>query len=588
MRIQRLWINNFRGIRQCDWHLNSGFICLVGPGDSTKTSILDAIGLLLSRSNFPHFTDADFYNCEQNSSIEITAAITGLPDELVTQSTFGNFLSGIDDNGELFPEPFDHVEECLIMRLTVDSSLEPEWEVLRDDGTPPRRISAKHRQHLGFFRLGDHVDTHLRWSRPSALTAMSEVRSTARTVILDAHRNARTAVFNAVPAELSEITQAVDMRARELGSGHQSTLRAGLEPFGLSTGNALSLHHDSVPMTSFGTGTRRIVALSIQEQATQGKAILAIDEIEHGLEPHRLLGLLQHIKERIADGEGQTFVTTHSPVALESLSAEDLSVVRSENGETTITSVPGSINKVQGAARSAPSALLARSIVVGEGATEVGFIRSILSKSDGIGRKLSPKWDAPAGVGIVNGQGNSVLSRASVFANLGYRVVAMVDNDDRSLDEEVKRAEQENIHVIRCSYGRCFEEDLIINLNSEEVESLLSIVLDSHEEDSVLQSIGTRLSEQQKIKDLDPSSWDSFETVREAIARTAAGRKSNGERNSKGAWFKSESGGEQLAQFVVRHWETVSTTKFGIMVEELARWAHHDSLREAEIETSPS
>ncbi|WP_273649174.1 AAA family ATPase, partial [Pseudomonas aeruginosa] len=41
-RIRRLIISNFRSIQALDWVPAPGINCLIGPGDSGKSSILDA------------------------------------------------------------------------------------------------------------------------------------------------------------------------------------------------------------------------------------------------------------------------------------------------------------------------------------------------------------------------------------------------------------------------------------------------------------------------------------------------------------------------------------------------------------------
>ena len=41
MRIVYLEIQNFRGIKALVWVPAAGMNCLIGPGDSTKTTILD-------------------------------------------------------------------------------------------------------------------------------------------------------------------------------------------------------------------------------------------------------------------------------------------------------------------------------------------------------------------------------------------------------------------------------------------------------------------------------------------------------------------------------------------------------------------
>ncbi len=55
--IRHLNIRNFRGIQTLDWHVDGRVICLVGPGDSAKTTVLEAIELaLLPRWSTPSLT----------------------------------------------------------------------------------------------------------------------------------------------------------------------------------------------------------------------------------------------------------------------------------------------------------------------------------------------------------------------------------------------------------------------------------------------------------------------------------------------------------------------------------------------------
>ena len=44
MRIRHLAIRRFRGIRELDWSVRGQMICLIGQGDSTKSTILNALG----------------------------------------------------------------------------------------------------------------------------------------------------------------------------------------------------------------------------------------------------------------------------------------------------------------------------------------------------------------------------------------------------------------------------------------------------------------------------------------------------------------------------------------------------------------
>ena len=62
MRIRHVQIENFRGIRNLNWILNGRMVSLIGPNDSTKTTILDAIEFALSPRSNLQVTDADFHN----------------------------------------------------------------------------------------------------------------------------------------------------------------------------------------------------------------------------------------------------------------------------------------------------------------------------------------------------------------------------------------------------------------------------------------------------------------------------------------------------------------------------------------------
>ena len=298
MMLRRLKIEHFRGIESAEWAINRRLVGLVGAGDSTKTTLLDAIGLVLSPSYNLQFTDADFFGFDLTKNIVIEAAVTDLPDNLIKESQLGKDRSGVMPDGALVHDPVDEAEECLVVRLTVTPELDPTWEVVRPDADDARPITASQRRQLGFFRLGERSDFHLRWARGSALSGLTDGGDGASSVILDAHREARAAVFNAQPNALHTAAATAQKSAGNFGAAVFGELRPGLEPGSATSAHALMLHDGEVPLSSFGLGTRRLTSLSIQDQAMDGGSIIAIDEVEHGLEPHRLAQTLRHLKKR--------------------------------------------------------------------------------------------------------------------------------------------------------------------------------------------------------------------------------------------------------------------------------------------------
>ena len=86
-------------------------------------------------------TDADFYQCDVTESIKIEATVSPVPEVLRPENQFGLYQRGLDESGELY----DEHEPCLTIRLVVDDSLEPTWEVVTDRHSEGRRISTRQR-----------------------------------------------------------------------------------------------------------------------------------------------------------------------------------------------------------------------------------------------------------------------------------------------------------------------------------------------------------------------------------------------------------------------------------------------------------
>jgi len=79
-RIRRLEIRNFRSIKILDWAPSAGINCLIGPGDSGKSTILDAIDLCLGARRNVSIADTDFYGLVVTESIVVAVTLGGLSD----------------------------------------------------------------------------------------------------------------------------------------------------------------------------------------------------------------------------------------------------------------------------------------------------------------------------------------------------------------------------------------------------------------------------------------------------------------------------------------------------------------------------
>ena len=91
-RIRRLIISNFRSIQALDWVPAPGINCLIGPGDSGKSSILDAIDLCVGARRGGTFGDMDFFALNVETPITISVTLGDLPVSLMDIDVYGEFL----------------------------------------------------------------------------------------------------------------------------------------------------------------------------------------------------------------------------------------------------------------------------------------------------------------------------------------------------------------------------------------------------------------------------------------------------------------------------------------------------------------
>lgn len=562
MRLRKLTIRNYRGIRDCDWNIESRFVALIGAGDSTKTTVMDAIGLVLSSRYTVTFTDADFYNGEISNPIVIEATVVDLPDSLVEERAHGKNRSGIDSKSQLHHDPLseDDIEECLTIRLTVDQTLEPIWEVVRPEEAGGSPITASHRSQLGFFRIGDYVDAHLRWGRSSALSALTTSKTDATYAVVEAQRQARAAVSNLSGTPLHVAADFAQAEISKLGGGPFKDLQPGLDPQASAGTASLVLHDGTVPLTQFGLGSRRLLSLSIQENALAGGSIVAIDEVESGLEPYRLSHLVKYLKTRVEEEELQVIFTTHSSLVVESLLIGQMFIVRCDpNGRTTIVPVPPELSSedadvVQGIARERPSSLLSRKVIVGEGATEVGVLRTFLWSWDSKRTKMDESSSVTAGISIANGSGGSQApGRAKALALLGYPTLLVIDGDVTSNKIEIQAAVDAGALLVQWPEGCALEDVICASLSVPGLQKYVDFAVEDKSEESVVSSVNNFLSSV-NISGTNVATWieaANEDDVRSAISQASKGAKKDGTKTESKAWFKREDRGESLGVIVV-------------------------------------
>jgi putative ATP-dependent endonuclease of the OLD family len=110
-RIRKITIENFRCIKKLTWLPSPGVNCLVGPGDSGKSTILDAIDLCLGARRNLQFTDADFHQLDVDEPVRVCVTIGELDNGLKNLDAYGMYLGGFDaKTGKIEDEPANEAE----------------------------------------------------------------------------------------------------------------------------------------------------------------------------------------------------------------------------------------------------------------------------------------------------------------------------------------------------------------------------------------------------------------------------------------------------------------------------------------------
>ncbi|WP_157636878.1 ATP-dependent nuclease [Burkholderia ubonensis] len=477
MHIVTLWVRNFRGIRELSWHPNQGVNCLIGPGDSCKTTILDAIDLLLAERQNATFDDLDFYDANPTNSIRIVACIAGLPTEYLREDHYGLYLCGWSDvKLEWKSEPAENegFAPALVLQLDVDDTLEPTWSIYVGGTTADKtkRVRFSDRKEMAPARLGAYADRHLSWGRGSALQRVGAHPEKLPAQLNELLRSARDTFAAKGASTFSEIIEAVSPDIAGLGVQVRDKLTANLDHTSFSmNASGVALHDGNVPFRCMGTGSARLAVAALQSAESAQRHFLLIDEIEYGLEPHRISLLVSHLRKRV-EASGQVFLTTHSTSVLREVRFGEVFVCRRDvTGKVDVKPSAATATEPLEAkryVRDLGEALLTRSVLVCEGQTEVALLKGY---AEGTHRQFQM-----FGTTVIDGGGASAPAVAIHFASLGYRTALLTDSDAPIPPGIVASLNHKNIPHFEWGDGRCTEEEILLGAPQDLRPRLLELI----------------------------------------------------------------------------------------------------------------
>jgi len=550
-RVYELKINNFRGIKSFSQKFNKHFNCILGRGDSCKTTILDAISYVLSPSWNPSFYDSDFYGGNPNDPIVIEASLVTVPHELINEDKYGLYIRGLDNSGNIQDEVQTDHEKIMTVRLEVGKDLEPQWYVISNRQDPMRMPSAD-RAKLNVFMVSDYIDRHFSWSKGNPLYAiLKELPSAAEKkndVIIEALREAKEKIDQESFSQFNDVTDRIKKVSSNLGidlSGAKTTI--DFRDVTIKDGR-VCLHDGDVPLRLKGKGTKRLISIAIQTILVQQGGIMLIDEVEQGLEPDRVKHLVRSLKK---DNPGQIFITTHSSEAITELDINDLIIINNLGGIVT-ASVPN--QDFQKIIRACPEAGFAKKVIVCEGKTEIGICRALDSYRKDSGKEYLSVKDCV----YVSGEGSSFTDRALKLKDFGKDVAVFCDSDDSNLNPSKGDLTTKAIKVFDCETNKSIEEQTFNDLPWDGVKELLLYKEKEISEAIVLNNIKS------KYGNGLPDNWKDADAVNTRLAIGKAAKD--------GKWFKRIDYGEFLGSVILRNFGGMNNKKIKEQLENLSNW----------------
>lgn len=581
MYIAHISISEFRGIKSLEWSPSPSVNCMIGPGDSCKTTILDAIEIGLS----PRFgytgSDPDLFGCAPTSKPEIYLTLVDLPDDLIVEQKYGLYLRGWNETAQkLNDEKAEGDQVALTIKAALDpDTLEWRWEIFNErlEGEPPR-LGFKDAKSIAPNRLGEYADRHLTWGRNSVLGRL-EKGPNASELLASSVRQARASFAAGDRSSFDEVVKLTERVGANFLVPKAQAYQAQLDIHsGMLASGAVSLHDGNLPLRTLGSGSSRLMVAGVQNSGPQ-QNITLVDELELGLEPHRIMRLLRFLRSGLPqEGEAppivhQTFLTTHSPVVVCELDVAELYCVRNSAGSVTVRCAQpadGQSETAQRHIRSSPHAFLAPRLLIGEGRTEVGFWRGL----DDLWCANEQESFAYQGVVAIDGGGNDNSVKLGLhMQRLGYSCFALLDTDVVVSAANKQKFEEAGGLIAEWADNCDIERRIFLDVPWATVREIVDYALETSGEGRILSNL--RLADK-GTADIDRAALDALpesDANREWLASAAilkVERKSGGKEDR--SWFKDMTRGEQLGKIVFGCLQDIPETPLAKTINEVRQW----------------
>lgn len=473
MKLSKLYIKNFRGIKQASFILGEHNVIL-GQNNSGKSAVIDAIGLLLGRDGLARsLGDYDFFggDPQPDDRIIIKGLITGFAGDTPNTNPdwFNDSSGGIPvwfnpetqtiHYGEKVENTILGVEIAFSARFDVD---ELEYETIRyfyngdvdpfEDTSITTLRNHAHLKELGFFLL----PSKRTWDR--TMTFNSELfrrvlkfqEAIPGKTVVDLRNELREGdnhieeqaplkdIFERLNLELSGFVTEDGSEITFLPTqGDIKGVLDNLTPFIEGYGGT------NIPVSKHGSGLISLQTLLLllefgRFRNNAGKNFfLCAEEPELHLQP----GLHRRLVGRIRGLGNQTLTTTHSPEIATYYKPHEILILNNNNGVLTLSPLLSQSEPLPAAnslmrlftlyRKDVCEALMNKKVILPEGLTDYRWMSLLINASttaEGWEAYNTPS-DRTKSFGIIPTQNASVVTTYSRFKELIDEAIPLVDGD---------------------------------------------------------------------------------------------------------------------------------------------------------------
>lgn len=494
--VTRLRLENFRRFKELNLPLESGFNVVVGNNETGKSTILEAMSLVLSgksegRSVYLSLDPYWFHKAVVDEYFKaIREGSESPPPEILIEA----YLSGTEPDPELshYKGTINELGENVAgvsLRICVAEGLAEELRAYAEDEDNPAIVPVEFYQASWRSFAGHNLSSRKLPFKVKAIDATRSrgsrgpsryVNSVVESVLTDEQRRTLAHEYRRVQHAFSseDGVQAINDHLRSEDSPITSKrLTVQMDMSTRSSWNqAISAHLDDLPFELSGRGEQVRLETRIALASSSGAGVVLIEEPENHLSHGGLNSLLDDI-QRHGDGR-QLVITTHSAFVLNKLGLDRLRLLSSNGGTLTLE---GLQSDTQGFFKKLPGfdtlrLVLADRCILVEGPSDELIVQRAYRDVNG---KL-PLADA---IDVISVRGLAFKRFLEIAAKLDIHVAVVTDNDG---DLEALRAKYEDY------LGGNYPNIAIYFDDDEEAPSLEDQLVKENGHEAIRTALGTR------------------------------------------------------------------------------------------------